>query len=120
MGSTISNLECKAGESSFHKLSSLFKHLRTGMAPGDVFMTTFDVGKGEDKILRGYRGKAAINGDYLGQFWYQWSHSVSVGGVIFAPETDWRSSAPTTTGGVFTDHNIVPWAEILGFSRSGQ
>lgn len=59
LGSTISNLECKAGENPFHKLSSLFKHLRTGMASGDVFMTTFDMGKGADRVLRGYRGKAA-------------------------------------------------------------
>lgn len=59
LGSTISNLECKAGENPFRQLSSLFKHLRTGMAPGDVFMTTFDMGKGADQILRGYRDKAA-------------------------------------------------------------
>ncbi len=59
LGSTISNLECKAGENPFHKLSSLFKHLRTGMTPGDVFMATFDMGKDADHILRGYRGKAA-------------------------------------------------------------
>lgn len=59
LGSTISNLECKAGENPFHKLSSLFKHLRTGMVLGDVFMTTFDMGKGEDEVLRGYRGRDA-------------------------------------------------------------
>lgn len=59
LGSTISNLECKAGENPFHCLTNLFQHLRSGMASEDVFVTTFDMGKGADKVLRAYSGVSA-------------------------------------------------------------
>ena len=59
LGSTISNLECKAGENPFHKLTSFFQHLRSGMALADVLIATFDMGKDADKIIKAYSGQSA-------------------------------------------------------------